>query len=54
MKKPFDSDRKLMTVICKDEKNKKTAYIKGAPEELIKKCNYALINGKKAKINRGR
>ena len=48
--KPFDSDRKLMTVICKDEKNKKTAYIKGAPEELIKKCNYALINGKKQKL----
>lgn len=48
--KPFDSDRKLMTVICKDENNKKTAYIKGAPEELIKKCNYALINGKKEKL----
>lgn len=48
--KPFDSDRKLMTVICKDETNKKTAYIKGAPEELIKNCNYALINGKKKKI----
>ena len=48
--KPFDSDRKLMTVICKDEKGKKTAYIKGAPEELIKKCSYALIDGKKKKI----
>lgn len=48
--KPFDSDRKLMTIICKDEKGKKTAYIKGAPEELIKKCSYALIGGKKKKI----
>lgn len=48
--KPFDSDRKLMTVICKDEQDKKTAYIKGAPEELIKKCNYAFINGEKKKI----
>lgn len=48
--KPFDSDRKLMTVICKDEQGKKTAYIKGAPEELIKKCNYAFIDGKNKKI----
>ena len=48
--KPFDSNRKLMTVICKDEKGKKTAYVKGAPEELIKKCNYAYIDGKKKKL----
>ncbi len=48
--KPFDSDRKLMTVVCKDEQGKKTAYIKGAPEELIKKCNYAFIDGKNKKI----
>lgn len=48
--KPFDSNRKLMTVICKDQKGKQTAYIKGAPEELIKKCNYALIDGKKKKL----
>lgn len=48
--KPFDSDRKLMTVVCKDQNGKNTAYVKGAPEELIKHCNYALINGKKKKL----
>ncbi len=48
--KPFDSDRKLMTVVCKDKDNKQIAYVKGAPEELIKKCNYAIIGGKKKKI----
>ena len=48
--KPFDSDRKLMTVICKDKTKKQTAYVKGAPEELIEKCTYAYINGKKKKL----
>ena len=32
--KPFDSDRKLMTVICKDENKKLTSYTKGAVEKL--------------------
>ena len=48
--KPFDSNRKLMAVVCMDENKKKTGYIKGAPEELIKKCTYAYIDGKKKKI----
>lgn len=48
--KAFDSNRKLMSVICKDKNGKKTAYIKGAPEELIKKCNYAYVDGKKKKL----
>lgn len=50
--KPFDSDRKLMTVICKDKTKKQTAYVKGAPEELIEKCTYAYINGKKKKLTK--
>ncbi len=48
--KPFDSNRKLMAVVCIDENKKKTGYIKGAPEELIKKCTYAHIDGKKKKL----
>lgn len=48
--KPFDSERKLMTVVYKDGDKKHVAYTKGAPEELIAKCNYAFINGKKRKI----
>ena len=50
--KPFDSDRKLMTVICKDKTKKQTAYVKGAPEELIEKCTYVYINGKKKKLTK--
>lgn len=50
--KPFDSDRKLMTVICKDKTKKQAAYVKGAPEELIEKCTYAYINGKKKKLTK--
>ena len=50
--KPFDSDRKLMTVVCKDTEKKQTAYVKGAPEELIAKCTYALIDGKKKKLTK--
>lgn len=48
--KPFDSDRKLMTVICKDENKKLTSYTKGAAEELLKNCSYALIGNRKKKL----
>ena len=48
--KPFDSDRKLMTVICKDENKKLTSYTKGAVEELLKNCSYALIGNRKKKL----
>ena len=48
--KPFDSDRKLMTVICKDENKKLTSYTKGAVEELLKNCSYALISNRKKKL----
>ena len=48
--KPFDSERKLMTIVYKNSDKKHIAYIKGAPEELVAKCNYALINGKKKKV----
>ena len=42
---------RLQEMLVKEEiVLKKTAYIKGAPEELIKKCSYALIDGKKKKI----
>jgi len=44
---PFDSDRKRMSVIFKNRINKKTeAYIKGAPDLLLKACNKIIIDGK--------
>lgn len=50
--KPFDSDRKLMTVVCKTKDKKHISYTKGAPEELVEKCTYALIDGKKKKLTK--
>lgn len=54
---PFDSNRKMMSVVIKED-NKEYCYVKGAPERLINKCDYILENGviepftsmKKAKV----
>ncbi|AQR96935.1 cation-translocating P-type ATPase [Clostridium saccharoperbutylacetonicum] len=42
---PFDSTRKMMSVIVKEE-GKETCYVKGAPERLIDKCDLILESGK--------
>jgi Ca2+-transporting ATPase len=48
---PFDSDRKMMSVIYKNQRNKRTeAYVKGAPDLLIKKCDRIFENGKIRRI----
>jgi len=36
---PFNSERKIMSVLCRFE-NKNYVYSKGAPEILLEKCNY--------------
>lgn len=41
---PFDSDRKMMSVIVK-ENSKEIAYFKGAPERIIEKCKYINLKG---------
>lgn len=41
---PFDSDRKLMTTI-NNQDGKYIVYTKGGVDELLKKCNYYLLNG---------
>lgn len=46
---PFDSDRKMMSVIIKEGKNY-TCYAKGAPERLVNKCTYILENGQVNKL----
>ncbi len=46
---PFDSERKLMSVIVADGK-KKIAYVKGAPDLLLKICDKILSNGKVRKL----
>lgn len=42
---PFDSTRKMMTVIVK-EGGKETCYMKGAPERVIDRCTHILEDGK--------
>lgn len=41
---PFDSDRKMMSVIIR-EAGKDYCYVKGAPERLLNRCKYILIDG---------
>ena len=43
---PFDSIRKRMSVVIKDKKGY-LLYSKGAPEELIDVCSYAIVDDKK-------
>ena len=50
---PFDSDRKRMSVIFKNKINKKTeAYVKGAPDLLLKVCDRIIENGKVRKLTK--
>lgn len=41
---PFDSDRKMMSVIMR-EGNRESCYVKGAPERIINRCKYILDRG---------
>lgn len=41
---PFDSNKKMMSVVIK-EKGKKTCYVKGAPERILERCSLILENG---------
>jgi len=41
---PFTSERKIMSVVI-NENHKNTLYLKGAPERVIKRCKYILVNG---------
>jgi Ca2+-transporting ATPase len=46
---PFDSDRKMMTVVGKID-GKTYALIKGAPDVLMRKAGYFLLNGEQKSI----
>jgi len=57
---PFDSSRKLMSTIVEDSMGRLTQFTKGAPDELLKRCDYwwdgsgaqAMTNEKRADILR--
>jgi Ca2+-transporting ATPase len=48
---PFDSDRKLMSVIVETKNNKTESLTKGAPNILLSKCKKILINNKVKKLS---
>ena len=48
---PFDSERKLMSVICKDKEGNGTMYTKGATEILLDKCSFVFEKGSIRPIN---
>ncbi|MBB6449355.1 Ca2+-transporting ATPase [Geomicrobium halophilum] len=47
---PFDSTRKRMTVIVKDQNGRRYAVMKGAPDVLISKCTSARVHGETLSI----
>ena len=50
---PFDSTRKMMSVIVKDPSRKEVFVItKGAPDVLVEKCESILWDGRQALMNR--
>ncbi|EYE88387.1 hypothetical protein Q428_08285 [Fervidicella metallireducens AeB] len=48
---PFDSDRKMMSVLC-SYNNKKYLYVKGAPESILKKCKWLQVNGNEVPLTK--
>jgi len=50
---PFSSKRKMMSVIRKSG-GKYISFVKGAPEKIIEKSSYELINGKKVRLDNKR
>ncbi len=43
---PFTSERKRMTTVHKSPEGKFYAYVKGAPEIILERCDYVLHNGR--------
>lgn len=47
---PFDSERKMMSTFHKTEKGV-TQYTKGAPDVILSRCKYAVIDGKTVELD---
>ncbi len=47
---PFTSERKRMTTVHKSPEGKVFAYVKGAPEIILERCNSSLKGGKTIKL----
>ncbi|AHF00640.1 ATPase [Thiomicrospira aerophila AL3] len=49
---PFDSERKMMSVVIQDQDQQAWLIVKGAPDVLLARCNTALIAQQQASITR--
>ena len=47
---PFDSGRKMMSTIHKAEDGSLIQFTKGAPDELLKRCTKAIVNGEEVEL----
>ena len=47
---PFDSSRKMMTTIHQNQDKQIIQFTKGAPDEILKICTHALIDGKSVEL----
>ena len=47
---PFDSMRKMMTTVHQTAYGTITQFTKGAPDEILKRCSYANVNGNTVKM----
>ncbi len=47
---PFDSSRKMMSTVHRNKDGKIIQFTKGAPDEVLKRCKYAVIDGKETEI----
>ncbi|ADU51022.1 ATPase, P-type (transporting), HAD superfamily, subfamily IC [Thermaerobacter marianensis DSM 12885] len=39
---PFSSERRRMAVVCRDQRGRRTSYVKGAPEVVLERCRFLL------------
>ncbi|WP_243290241.1 calcium-translocating P-type ATPase, SERCA-type [Bacillus sp. FJAT-47783] len=51
---PFDSTRKMMSVVVKDHAGKQYVITKGAPDVLLSKCHHVLWDGRQESLSRNR
>ncbi|MEG0370659.1 MAG: HAD-IC family P-type ATPase, partial [Clostridium sp.] len=48
---PFDSDRKMMSVLCRENGNENgIVFVKGATERVVERCSYTIVNGESVKL----
>ena len=41
---PFDAERRCMTVICRDKTGGELVFVKGAPDTILKECDWIMVN----------